>query len=578
VEELGVGIDDVRRELADLVEADEGAFLLARAGDRDQARRLALAAASSAESKLVEAELLVLAVSCAPPGDLDAENRMAAARTLTEVGLADRALELCSVDGVEALPPVERGAVRAVAAEAAWLAGRPTEFAELISAAVEDLRGTGTAMEVQALAGSTLTQTRIGLDGRPALERAREAVALADKLGLQQGFARYRLASVLLTSGQPGWSDLYRDVIAGAEKEHDHRLRLAALESLVLGEWIAGDIDDAVAVAEGFYAEGPPPGMEASWLSFVAYGSLLSVLAGRDRAAVIDRLMSLLRDEALFRNRPYAEAALAIAFADLGRHDEAAEVLYRSAARPGEDAQLTSVRGWAFTETAWLAGRAADALEAGRGVERLGVGDYPSAVNSRLIAAYACRDLGEPVRGSEPAAAVPSWAAAPHEWRGLVAAADDRHDDAVEHFDLASAAWASHDRRSEVRAAWAAGESARLVGRDDAATRLTEAEQMALRVEQTAVAARARHSLRALGVIRGSARGAGVSGLTAREEEVLLRVGAGLTSAEIAAELHVSMSTVNSLIRSAVRRLGASNRRTAAVQVLRDRREHLGGT
>lgn len=29
------------------------------------------------------------------------------------------------------------------------------------------------------------------------------------------------------------------------------------------------------------------------------------VLAGRDRAAVIDRLMSLLRDDALFRNRPY---------------------------------------------------------------------------------------------------------------------------------------------------------------------------------------------------------------------------------------------------------------------------------
>ncbi len=48
--------------------------------------------------------------------------------------------------------------------------------------------------------------------------------------------------------------------------------------------------------------------------------------------------------------------------------------------------------------------------------------------------------------------------------------------------------------------------------------------------------------------------------LTSREEEVLLTVAAGRTNAEIADELHVSLSTVKTHLASLMNKLGARNR------------------
>ncbi|MCU1496075.1 MAG: LuxR family transcriptional regulator [Acidimicrobiales bacterium] len=571
VTDLGDRADEVRRQLADLVGPAEGAFLLARGGDRAAARRRALAAVATT-GRRVSAELMVLAVACAPDGELDLEGRLAAARALTGIGQPERALELCQVPDIEALPPLERGALRAVASEASWMAGRAAEFTELITLALEDLRGTRTAWEVEALAGSTIVQTRLGLDGRPALDRAREAVALADELGVQQHFARYRLASVLMTSGEDGWADLYRQVLAAAEAEGDHRLRIIATESLVLGEWVAGSIDEAVAVADGLHDEGAPDGFESAWIGVMAYGSLLALLAGQDRRSIIERFRPLLAREVQFRNRPYVQAAVAIALADLGRHAEATEVMTGDARAPAAppviDLLLAAVTGWATAEVAFAAGRIADAAAAGRAVGGLGIGDYPAAVNARLVGAHASLELGEPIQGSEPVGLLPAWAAAPHEWRGLVASAEGRHDDAVVHFDRAVQAWAGHDRRSELRAGRAAADAARHAGHPDAVARLSAVERRAVDLEVLGAAARARRSLRAMGVVRSSSRAAGVAGLTARQAEVLRRVGAGLTSAEIATELQVAVSTIDSLVRTAVRRLGVANRRAAAALVL----------
>lgn len=577
VEALGDRADDIRRELATQVSDAEAAFLLARAGDRSQARAAALTAAEGDVPRRTAAELLDLAVTCGPE-DLASglDVRMAAARAFTSVGQPTRALDLCLVHGADALERPQRGALFAVAAEAAWIAGHTDRFIDLIGRAVEDLRGSRTGLEVQALAGSTIVETRIGLDGRPAIERAHEAVALADELGEQQVFARYRLASVLLTAGEPGWAELYREVIAAAAAAGDDALRLAASQSLVLGAWSAGSIDDAADAAEVIDHQGAPVGFESAWLGSVAYGPLLSVLAGRDRAEVIERWVPRLRREPLFQNRTFACAGLIVAAADLGRHDEAAALLADHADPEASDPQLRALLGWARAEAAWAAGRPAEVGAVVAAVEALQLGGHPAVVNARLVSAHACMDLGVAPTGDEPEPLLPAWAGAPLEWRGLVAMAAGDLEAAMKLLDRAAQAWAGHDRRSETRARWSAGEVARRAGVSEATDRLRGAEEMATATGFLAVVLRARRSQRAAGAGRGANRSAGVAGLTARETDVLRRVGAGLTSRQIAAELHVSPSTIDTLVRSGTRKLGASNRRAAA-GLLAERDDHRNG-
>jgi DNA-binding NarL/FixJ family response regulator len=60
--------------------------------------------------------------------------------------------------------------------------------------------------------------------------------------------------------------------------------------------------------------------------------------------------------------------------------------------------------------------------------------------------------------------------------------------------------------------------------------------------------------------------------LTAREEEVLLTVAKGLTNAEIADELHISLSTVKTHLASLMGKLGARNRVEIAMWAYETRR------
>jgi DNA-binding NarL/FixJ family response regulator len=59
----------------------------------------------------------------------------------------------------------------------------------------------------------------------------------------------------------------------------------------------------------------------------------------------------------------------------------------------------------------------------------------------------------------------------------------------------------------------------------------------------------------------------GDEGLTEREVEILTRVGAGLSNAEIGRELFLSLNTVKSYIRSAYRKIGVGTRSQAVLWV-----------
>ncbi len=563
-DELGDQVERVRRDLLPLVDLPERAHLLAQLGDREAARAAALEASDHETDRRRRATMLTLAVDCAP--DLDVLHRIEAARLFTAISEPAMARALCAVEGRDALDPVLRGGLYGAEAEAAWLQGRPDEMAELIGQALDDLEGTGTVFEALVLAGSTALETFVDLDGRPVLERARAAVRLADAIGEEQAYTRARLASVLLTAGEPGWTELYDEVITRAVADDDRHLRRSAVTSQVLGLWVSGDALRAEESARAEVRREQPEGFDEHWLGIASYAAMLGLLVGRPRRGLVEEFAPLLDRWPGHRTRPFLETAVVLALVDLGRHPDAAQRLDGLDGRISSDPQARSIAAWARVDAAWSAGRSGAALAATEDLLALGVGDYPSAVQGRLIGAHAALEVEMALLGPAPTAVLPAWQAAPVEWTALVAAHDGRIDDAIGGFRDAAEGWAGSDVRSEARCRWAAGSLAAAEGRADAADLLLRAEAAAAQHGVEPILARVRRSLRSIGVARRAASVEGIAGLTGREAAVLELVGAGRTSTSIASELGVEASTVDSFVRSAMRKLGAGTRMAAAVQ------------
>ncbi len=144
-----------------------------------------------------------------------------------------------------------------------------------------------------------------------------------------------------------------------------------------------------------------------------------------------------------------------------------------------------------------------------------------------------------------------------------------RERDAADAFLAAAALHDGYLRRNAVRCRWAAGEALLRAGETDTAAGLLEdARETCERHGLVPLGRRVDASLRRLGAIRPAGRASQTNrGLTPREVEVLTLVRAGLSTAEIAAQLHLRPSTVESHIRKSMKRLGASNRREAALLV-----------
>jgi DNA-binding CsgD family transcriptional regulator len=567
VESMGDRADRVRVELSAQVSAAEAAHLLAASGERTAARAIALRAAPETADAFVRAELLELAISCAPEGVDDTALRIEGGNVFCDLSRFGRAKALCTLDDATVEDAVARGGLRGVAARAAWLAGDADECRRLVDAALADLSGTGTPEEAFILAGSTILDTRIGLDGRPALQRARDAVALADRVGAHQHFARLRLASVLYTAGEPGWVELFEAAIDDASRRGDVGDRRTAVTSLALAHWLTGN---PVEAHRRFSAEvdlGPDHDHDVLWLSAHAYAAMIGLLIGVDRGELVERHGPVLADEPLFRTRPLLTTAIGLAAVDAGHLADVDELLAAAAGVPAHRQLDRSLTRWLSVEAAFFAGRLDEADAAGG----LAVdAHHPAALHARLVGGHAARQRdGGAISDVEPAATFPAWSGAPIEWRALQAAIDGRHAEAAALFESAATEWEHNDVRSFARCRWAAGDEARLAGVEDAVGRLEVAEAVAERWGLVLLADRCRASLRSCGEAARSPQRSGNVGLTAREEAVLRLVGQGRSTAEIAATLAISASTVDSFARAAVRKLGAANRVAAAAQLAR---------
>ncbi len=138
---------------------------------------------------------------------------------------------------------------------------------------------------------------------------------------------------------------------------------------------------------------------------------------------------------------------------------------------------------------------------------------------------------------------------------------------AISGYLTAAALWREVSVRATVRCSWAAADRAVRAG-DPRAKDLTEmaieeVRDSGIRAFDSRLSATARQA----GLTWNTQRGSASHGLTARETEVLRHVGRGLSSAMIARRLGVSVATVETHVRSAVLKLGTSNRRAAAAKL-----------
>ncbi|HET6213918.1 MAG TPA: LuxR C-terminal-related transcriptional regulator, partial [Micromonosporaceae bacterium] len=265
----------------------------------------------------------------------------------------------------------------------------------------------------------------------------------------------------------------------------------------------------------------------------------------------------------------YAVAAASLAEADGGL---LAPARARLAAAPPAPPDIAVLLDWVTREAAWLDGQPEHAVAAGPPAGRLRLLDGLRRITARWAAydagfpapssAAPGEDaaVGEDATAGEPLAAVRDTLAA---W---AAAAGD-----PDRFGAAAAGWHDLAVREEIRCLLAHG----LHETDpaQAVPPLLIAERLAEQAGLVVLLGRAHRALRRHGVrrdVRGPRAG---TQLTDRERDVLRLVAQGEPTRRIAGQLGISSETVETHIRSGMRKLGARTRTEAAARAL----EVLGG-
>ncbi|RRR98731.1 LuxR family transcriptional regulator [Glycomyces terrestris] len=509
--EIAAGILDaearrsMHEHLADATTGVESARHAHAAGLAARALAAALAAAEGA-SPQTRAEALLLAA------ELDGAHAVAAARAALEAGRTNAALavldrapdpagETAIVRAWALLAVGEAPAARAALAEAP--AGPETDQLRLLCAPAHERDDLAAAVRA--------SYDRIDHPGLAA------ALAGADPDALAAAEALARAAGDATTAAWCAWSRV---------------IALADAARLVEAEAVAHEAADR-AGADGAY----------SWQTrFLAAAAWCLVLSGTGLDNVIAAAQSLADHALPAVADTLIAASIALAEADTGALGAARARLSRLHDAP---AALDGLVAWLEHETAWLDGQPGpEAPDARPGL----VGGL-AHITGRWIAYDT---------GTEPVAAE----AAP--WPAPVATTLAAWDKAAPGpFAQAASAWDGLAAREQVRCLLAlaahSGEPQAAVAALEAAERIADEHGLIV------LAGRARRGLRKHDVRRDrrSARGGG--GLTDREAEVLRHVAAGHPSRRIAEILGITAETVETHIRSGMRKLGAKTRTEAAV-------------
>ena len=549
--------------LADVVPTiGERAQHLAAAGRDADAYEAARAAATSAATPGERVAHLELAARCAPDDDGSVDLRLEAAEALANA-LMFRELKPL----LERLDPEEPQRLARVELHRSFLEldlGDAAEAEHAVERGLELVGGTSTSTEGLLLLRKGVIAMFVHHDVERAIELVRAGAELTDDLDRPRALST-RAWVVAGTDAVPQdeWVAWFLEAIERAQATSNPGVELMARNNLC--GCLGGSstplaarphLDEALERARELRLR--------NWeVAFGWLGATLHSRAGRFAQAIAacDSLLAEPTQEQQRAELLYEKAAACIA---LGRFAEAKDALDAFDGLTARQFDVGHARV-VHAELELWSGRPRDAalriaalLEENRG-EHVYV-----RTRARLVHAWACFELGEPVTPEPHDGAMvedPIWG---EEIRTLALIEDDPGIAATRFAEHATA-FAPLSVRDELRCRWAAGEAARRAGDTELAlAHLHEAERRAGQHGMQPLLGRIHRSLRLLGERRAAARG-NAGGLTAREREILGLVGDGLTNPEIARRLGTSVPTVARQIATASQKLGAKSRAQAAI-------------
>lgn len=573
VAEIAAGLLDdtgrraLHRRLADLVPPDEAIRHLAAAGEGAAAYRRALAVAAAAD---------------------------------TAGGRAGPLLLACGLSGVEPEP-----AVRLDAARAALACGRPRAAIRVLTTGTPlgvepDLVRAEALAQLGDLAGARAAVAGIPDSAAPDQLAARDRIVLLAQLGTGSAEVAASTARILAVHGPeprhpglraalaavraahraPGWESALAGAAAGAGTTGDPlaaRWSAWLLVETLIADGRLGEAGQAAEAAERACAADLAYSWQSRFLAARLWcAALRGGLPGLDADEASRRANDLTDRTLPDPARGYAVAAASLVEADGGLLGPARA---RLAATSSGSAAVNALLDWVGREAAWLDGqpdRAAGPLSGG-----------PALVDGlrQITARWAAYDgasagpNGDPAPGGDlsgtgpgdlsgtgPRASAPgAGRAEPAAVRQTLDAWDTSGGDPAG-FTLAAAGWHDLVVREEVRCLLAAGLHEPDPTRSVPA--LLSAEERAERAGLVVLLGRTRRALRR-NAVRRDVRSARADGdLTDRERQVLRLVAAGEPTRRIAGQLGISAETVETHVRSGMRKLGARTRTEAAALAL----------
>ena len=541
----------------------EAAEHLARAGDKDAALSRAKAAIASAACASEEVAWLRLAASVASGPEADSL-KLRAAELLLSARQVEAARDLA--ESVQSEDPETRAAALYWTARAA---GDQGDHKGAVAAVRAGLELTGDSKSVVALRlreESLRIPFQVEWDVAGALAQAADVVAGAAELGVFPHAALLWSSAAGALLGRDDWESPALRVLDHAAQTADAHLRFMAGVNLTFGYAVAGRLADGAALLEDLVAHAAALD-ERRWEAELQACRLAAyVCQGRYGEA-----LELAPDVLLSRPSPtlaaVAHLCYGLTLTDLGRFDEARAFLARGVLAAEEDLVAPMLQT-ALADCEFWAGHPERAVGLLGPHEIALDGATPLLLLLYPTRHWAALEADLPPGPPLPLLPFPISRALHEETRavGRRAGADDDCRNAGEAFDAARAAYGESSlTRGTLRCAWAAGEAMRRAGDlAEARTTLLQVEESVADVGIVPLLARVRRSLRLAGVHRRATHEVAEGlPLSEREVQVMRLIGNGLTYAQVGRRLAVSPRTVESHVKSARQKLGATNRSQA---------------